>query len=393
MIKLAEEEHRALANTLRDRLINSVSGRKARLNREKDDVLNIAESNAILMHPNQFVVANPSSPGGIQGKRATRHRRDMDEIPSFPENHKRKRKAADDIGSPAPTRRHLDNGFSTPIWTTEQMARAANKGSDKPLYSLEKLFTERELHMTYNQAALAAHSYIVTHKARKISSRSSSNDADSGSNDGDVQNTGDGDAENAADDEPLSAPLMDRQYSHATRSTRGAALGGNIITSTGIEIVSDLNAPGNFPRLAAQIPKMPPPLASIMQKGYQKDAANSPPAAGSDELALDLQRMEQLKAINETGGPGRSLELDREVLAAAVAEPGKYEAWLPSAKIDGAAKKTIAGGNIVGEESQGGVPMSKENSMGGSDVGGIPMSRSGTDQGAKKRGRGLAIVS
>src|SRR5436853_6705107 len=99
MIKLAEEEHKALASTIRDRLINSVNGRKARLIKEKDDVLNIADSNAMLMHPSQFVVTNPSSPGGIQGKRATRHRRDLDEIPSFPENYKRKRKAADDIGS------------------------------------------------------------------------------------------------------------------------------------------------------------------------------------------------------------------------------------------------------------------------------------------------------
>src|SRR5438045_5718387 len=203
MIKVAEGEHRALAATLRDRLLNNVNGRKARLNREKDDALNISESNAMLLHPNQYVITNPSSPGGIHGKRTTRHRREVDEIPSFPENYKRKRKAADDIGSPLPTRRLLANGFDTPIWTSEQIARATNKGSNKPLYSLEKLFTERELHMTYTQAVVAAQMYIISHKCRKPGDRSSSDEAATPSNGEDAPHLADADQENAADEERL----------------------------------------------------------------------------------------------------------------------------------------------------------------------------------------------
>lgn len=400
MIKLAEEEHKALASSLRDRLINSVTGKKIKLNKEKDDLLNIGESNALLMHPNQYTVANPSSPGGVHSKRATRHRRDIDDIPGFPESHKRKRKAADDVGSPAPARRHLENGFSTPIWTSEQVARAANKGSTSPLYSVEKLFTEKELAMTYNAAALAARIYVLTHGPEK--NGSSNNDSDSASNEGEGQKPADADQENEGPDSPPAAPAMDRQFSHATRSTRGATgLGiGTYTTSTGIDIISDPALPSNFLRMAAQLPKMPPLLHAIMVKPYAKDAPNSPTGIGSDELMLDLQTIERSQRANEISGVGRSLDFDRDMLTAAVAEPGKYPAWLPSEKMDGATKNAskmaAATGLGVGEDSQGGVPMSKQSSMGGSEAGGVPMSRTGTGQGevgssmlsGKRRGRG-----
>lgn len=394
MIKLAEEEHKALATTLRDRLINSVTGRKIKLNKEKDDILNIGESNALLMHPNQYTVTNPSSPGGVHIKRATRHRRDIEDIPGFSESNKRKRKAVDDLGSPAPTRRHLENGFSTPIWNTEQVARAANKGTNSPLYSVDKLFTEKELAMTYNAAALAARTYVLTHSTEK--NGSSNNDSDSASNDDEGQKAGDADQENDAANSAPSAPLMDRQFSHATRSTRGAAgLGiGNISTAIGIDIVSDPNVPSNFTRMAAQIPKMPPLLPAVMVKPYIKETPNSPTGIGSDELALDLQSIERAQRINETTGMGRSLDFDREMLAASVAEPGKYAAWLPSVKMDAAKVAANAAGLAVtvAEDSQGGVPMSKQSSMGGSEAGGVPMSRTGTGQGdglmSGKRKRG-----
>jgi hypothetical protein len=401
MIKLAEEEHKALASSLRDRLINSVTGKKIKLNKEKDDLLNIGESNALLMHPNQYAVVNPSSPGGVHSKRATRHRRDIDDIPGFPDSHKRKRRAADDVGSPVPTRRHLENGFSTPIWTSEQVARAANKGSTSPLYSVEKLFTEKELAMTYNAAALAARIYVLTHGPEK--NGGSNNDSDSASNEGEGHKLAEGDQENDSPDSPPAAPAMDRQFSHATRSTRGATgLGiGAYTTATGIDIVTDPSLPGSFLRMAAQLPKMPPLLHAIMIKPYAKDAPNSPTGIGNDELNLDMHNIERAQRANEINGIGRSLEYDREMLSAAVAEPGKYPAWLPTEKIDSATKHTskmaAAGGLGVGDDGQGGVPMSKQSSMGGSEVGGVPMSRTGTGQGegassmpgGKRRGRGV----
>jgi hypothetical protein len=132
--------------------------------------------------------------------------------------------------------------------------------------------------------------------------------------------------------------------------------------------------------MAAQLPKMPPLLHAVMTKAYVKEVCNSPTGIGSEELALDLQSIDRAQRINETSGMGRSLEYDREMLAVSVAEPGKFAAWLPSVKMDAAAK-AAAGAAGLAEDGQGGVPMSKQSSMGGSEAGGVPMSRSGTGQG------------
>jgi hypothetical protein len=370
MQKLAEEEHKALASTLRDRLVNNLNSRKTRLNKEKDDGMNIGESNALHLHPNQYVITNPSSPGGIHGKRATRHRRDIEEIPTFPDSYKRKRKAADDIGSPVPTRRLLANGFDTPIWTTEQIYRAANKGNDKPLYSLEKLFTEKELHMTYSQAAVAAQVYIVTHKGRKGGDRSSSDGVDTSSNDEDGSHSADAEQDRPAEDDRLSAAPMERQYSHATRSTRGT---GNILTNIGIEIVSDIHTPGSISRLAALIPKV---AQNVYRPDKNNTGAHQSVGAYQEDRDADMQRIENAKAMNVTAGVGASLGLDREMLEAAISEPGRYDTWLrqeglpktdpPEAVTSDKPKrpknKDANGKKGDKDEAMGGVEMSKQNS-------------------------------
>jgi len=101
-VETANREYRALSQTLRDRLINVIVSKKSRLNKEKE-ALEISDASALLLHPNQFSITNPSSPGGAHGKRATRQRREMEEM-TF-ENKKRKRIVNDDDGSPAPQRR------------------------------------------------------------------------------------------------------------------------------------------------------------------------------------------------------------------------------------------------------------------------------------------------
>ena len=103
-LETAKREHRFLANTVRDRLINAITSKKFRLNKEKE-ALEISEGSALLLHPNQFSITNPASPGGTHGKRATRLRREMDDMTSL-EGKKRKRN--EDDGSPAPQRRTLD---------------------------------------------------------------------------------------------------------------------------------------------------------------------------------------------------------------------------------------------------------------------------------------------
>ncbi|KAI9746022.1 MAG: hypothetical protein M1818_000703 [Claussenomyces sp. TS43310] len=380
MIKLAEEEHKALSSTLRDRLINSVTGRKARLQKEKEN-LEIGDSNALLMHPNQFSMNNPASPGGIHGKRATRHRRDIEDLPSFADSHKRKRKAADDAESPAPSRRLLDNGFNTPIWTPGELGKATDR-SGSPLYSIDKLFTEKELSMIYNTSAIAAHQYVVSHRAQ-VNGGGSSQHGSSQSNPGD--NEHDVDHEDGAN-APNSPPMMERQISHATRSTRGGLGLGNFSTGIGIDVIGDLSQPGNFARVSAQLPKMPPPISSVMHKAYNKETANSPMGVSIDEAIRDMHHIDQSKELNAQAGLGTSLDADdvkdRLLLGAAVSQPGTYATFIRSD--DGGGKGKGTARQLLFEETYGGVAMSKQSSMGGSE-GGVSMSRAGTQEGGRRR--------
>jgi len=268
--KLASNEYQALSTTLRDRLINSVTSKKNRLAKDKESLELGENSNALLLHPSQFGVANPASPGGIHGKRATRHRRDADELPNFPESNKRKRKAHDSDESPAPTRQRIDNGTSTPIWFAEQNALKAVQ-IDSALYSVEKLFTEKELAMTYNSAALAAHSYMQRQKTSGDDESPPNGKSDSSSeNEKAITAAADLEAEDA--DSPPGGTAMERQYSHATRSTRGA---GHYITGFGIDAFGDINYPGTFEALVKQIPK---PLALRMEPRHTPTRTQHPRA-------------------------------------------------------------------------------------------------------------------
>ncbi len=59
-IEVAKREHSALSSTLRDRLMNSIAAKKHRITKEKEAV-DIADGSALLLHPNQFSLNNPSS--------------------------------------------------------------------------------------------------------------------------------------------------------------------------------------------------------------------------------------------------------------------------------------------------------------------------------------------
>ena len=111
-METAKREHEALNSTMRDRLINQLTNKKNRLVKEKE-AFEISETNALLLHPSQFSLANPCSPGGHPGKRTTRNRKEADD---FSEGKKRKRNGGEDDGSPAPSRRALDPNNTTPFW-------------------------------------------------------------------------------------------------------------------------------------------------------------------------------------------------------------------------------------------------------------------------------------
>ncbi|ATZ49665.1 hypothetical protein BCIN_05g00850 [Botrytis cinerea B05.10] len=380
-MRLADLEYKALMSTLRDRLINKLNSKKAHLLKDKESI-EIGESNALLLHPSKFGLANPASPGGMHSKRATRHRREAEELPNMFDHSKRKRKGIDGDESPAPSRQRMDNGGNTPLGTYERNGHTSAQ-LEAPANSIEGLFTDKELGMKYNEAAQAAYSYMVRHPPYEDDNSPQNGRSDS-SPDTDKINATSGDAENDESDSPQSAPQMERQPSHLTRSTRGG--GVNFNTGTGIDILSDLAYPGNMAAITKQIPKLPPLLASNMQKGYVKgDAANQPQGLAPDEVNAELEIIRRGRTYNDERGFGKNLDLENggKSLLEAVSTPRRPQTYYVKSDNKGTMLSNL-------REELGAEVMSKQSSRGGSEVGGTPMSRQNTNDGtsSKAGGRG-----
>ena len=231
-VEVALREHRLLTETLRQRLIQSVNQKKTALLKEKEK-LDIADTNALLFHPNQFSINNSASPGGPQSNRKTRHARHRLEAeepePVGGVNHKRKRKAPTDAenGSPGPAGR--DTEPINPL--KEANARLEAHQASTPLYTVDRLFSSKELEENIKQAwydVIADQSA----KRRRLNNDSQTNGASmdpfahtmSESDDG-SQQLDDG-ADGEADDIQGTAAMMERTNTqtstqfHTTRSTR-----------------------------------------------------------------------------------------------------------------------------------------------------------------------------
>ncbi|KPM39438.1 hypothetical protein AK830_g7126 [Neonectria ditissima] len=391
-VETAKREHRALTSTLRDRLINTLTQKKNRLNREKE-VLEINDSNALLLNPNQFSLTNPSSPGGTHGKRATRLRRDADDMQMYSDNKKRKRHPGDDDGSPTPMRRALDPNNTTPLWQSEK-ARAAAK-QNGPVYSIDKLFTDKELSLNYNTAALAAHQYILRNRVNGSGSSPEDTDSGNGNDNGDD-----------ADSQP-SAPMMERSVSHATRSTRGGGANHNFLDDKilGIEGIANFEVPGNLDLIHAQEPpKMPPPVPQQYLKPYPRSAdQNFPTPLSQDDITSDLSVMGYFKQYDQSHKPGAHLDAQsglRKVLEA-VATPyqqARYVALTGTSREDPEHLRDALGlpavssirdqpspaqaPSVAALSGAAAAPMSRQSSSGG-----VAMSRQGTGGSARGKGR------
>lgn len=176
-VEVALKEHRLLIEIVRQRLIHNVNQKKAALLREKEK-LDIADTNALLFHPNQFSINNSASPGGPQSNRKTRHARhrlEAEELePVGGVNSKRKRKAPTDLenGSPGPTGR--DTEPINPLKEANDRLEAHQVST--PLYSIDRLFSARELDMNTQQA----HYEVIAEqgaKRRKLNADSQTNGA------------------------------------------------------------------------------------------------------------------------------------------------------------------------------------------------------------------------
>jgi hypothetical protein len=247
----------------------------------------------------------------------------MDEMSGL-DSKKRKRNPADDDGSPAPQRRALDPSSTTALW---QGDRLANRKTTGPVYSIDKLFTDKELSMAYNAAALAAHKYILTHKPKLDENGqvvASPDGSDSGA-------TG----ENEDSESVPSAPAMERNVSHATRSARGAPPNFTDDKLIGLEALSSYDFPGNFEKMLGNDPKLPPIFPSTYVRGPPKISDYSQPTSlPPDEANADWMVMSVLKQYDEQHGlPGANLDNEngaRSILEAVAypARQNRYAAYL-----------------------------------------------------------------
>jgi hypothetical protein len=324
-IRLAQEEHSILGRTIRERLIQSIVEKKKRLMREKEH-LDVADSNALLLHPSQFSITNPSSPGGISSNRKTRHTRhrpgENDDV-SGTDGHKRKRKALDDdVGSPGPSGRILETGTSSPF--RDARAKLASAQFDTPLYSVDKLFTEKELGLSLNLAATAATSFFATESTQSKTQEEAP----------------------APTDEPLedapTAPELDRianMSHHATRSSKKD--GSSALNLLGDLAISEKN--GGFPN-AMILP------ASVITKTGQ---APTPPPLSPEDAQEDILKMDRLAAT----------------------APGTADPQLMTDLVSRSANRDL-GDSIITKTAASAIPMSAQSSLAGfSELGGYAMKR------------------
>lgn len=157
-VLVAERERQRLLDSLRHRLIQNVNQKMATLQRDKEK-LDIADTNSLLHHPTQFSINNVASPGGPQSNRKTRHTRHRLEVDEADTsiahggnvNGKRKRKVVTDTenGSPGPSATRDADPTNRSIIKDQT---SVDVPPVVPLYTLDRLFTDRELTANLQQA-------------------------------------------------------------------------------------------------------------------------------------------------------------------------------------------------------------------------------------------------
>ena len=240
--------------------------------KEKDQ-LDIADTNALLLHPSQFSITNPTSPGGnhtARKTRLTRHRGDHDDMTNgYSEvSSKRKRKFGgdDDYGSPS------RNGNATPA----ERARSGNASAqlDKA-YSINQLFTEKELNLQSHQAQIATrHFFSASQKESEVNGKAKDDE--------------DNDEDSDAEENDEEAPGMERSASqnvHVTRSTR------NIGGMAGLSILGDL---------AERQPRRPTLPYATLHSAQGKNGTFLPPVSRlmDEEVEEDMMKLDEAKNRN-----------------------------------------------------------------------------------------------
>ena len=367
-----------LAATIRERLIASIQQRTGRLKREKEQ-LDLSDSNAMLLHPNQYSIGNPASPGGPQAPRKTRRTGhkfgDAEELAAANE-HKRKRKLFEDQDndSPGPAGRNIEMGTGSPF--REAKARTVNAQFESAAYSLERLFTEKELNMAMNQATTAASHFFAKMKGAPqdpaTNGTTNGTNGDHGSENGDAM-----DQDQDSDDIPGASDMV-RQVSsnpHATRGATRSALNPTAAIANG------------------QIPFIYNPPFVLDAKIFQKinASAPTPPALTAHDVEQDLKLMLRDARPDD--------ELNEKLLQAACipVKARDYQVQPPNFaepvnEITSHVRSSMP--HLEVGSGFGGVPMSAQSSMAGySDAGGnTPMGRYGERESLAISGHGGGVA-
>jgi hypothetical protein len=285
-VQVAQREHLELATTVRSRLINSVTKKRDKLLREKEQ-LDIADSSALFLHPSQFTVNMPQSPGGNQSNRKTRHTRHR--LGEAEEERLKKRKApADDdaTDSPAPSLRPLQpdtNGATSPYH--DARAKTIYTQYEAPAFSIDRLFTDKELSHATVVAQLATHHFF--HHSQVNNQQKAENAPSLASIDGAAHAvvappaiTADIDdlvsnQPNASPPPPTQAPEMERVVSH--HATRGATRANPLAA---LSEAAALTSTTNNPFVPVLIP------ITKTDKG-----APTPPGVSAGEVDSDIALM------------------------------------------------------------------------------------------------------
>jgi hypothetical protein len=369
-VHLAEEEHRCLTSTIRERLTASIQRKCDRLKKEKEQ-LDLSDSNAMLLHPNQFSITGPASPGGPQAPRKTRNMRhkfgEANELAAGAESsRKRKLFEENDNESPGPV--------GSPF--REAKARTIHTQFEAAAYSLERLFTEKELSFAMNQAANAASQFFAKLKNPEIVQEATTNGTNGVNHE---NNSEQADGTNDADhdpDSPAGAVEMGRQVSSNPHATRGATRSAQGPASL---------ASRQFSFVAAQPFILP---ANIASKPNASAPTPAPLAAPDIEQDLVLMTREtpaddplNEKLLSTCVAPYRTREYQLQ--------PPGYQP--PTSEIVSHIR-SLAPHLEIG--AVGGVPMSAQSSMGGysdvgTPVGGVGMRREASGSGRRGgKGRG-----
>nr|POE63019.1 hypothetical protein CFP56_03922 [Quercus suber] len=304
----AEEEHKALSSTIRQRLIASISKKRNMLGREKEQ-FDIADTNSLLFHPAQFSINNPVSPGNGQNRK-TRHLRHRATSPSdAADGVKRKRKYGveeDGNESPAPAYRlppppDALGGGRSPF--KDARDKSVFQQYEAPAYSIEKLFTEKELALATSTAQQATWRYFNQPPPQDTSANG--NDTAAPSIEGDAAEGGEHDGMapptegSAVATPPPAAPEMERTTSQQVL-TRGGA------KANPLAALNDLAALASAASATTRRdPFMPTAPTHHPAARSEKAGAPAPPPISALDLESDFAMMNRRDSTSsdvEMGG-------------------------------------------------------------------------------------------